>query len=106
MLCRVAGLHFALGLEHVVETMRPQPLEPLGDLPPAAGGSATVRGQTVPVLILGRWFAKTESQPQRLVMARTGEVRVGLAVDAVIGVRSFDAGDFDRPACDVCGAAR
>lgn len=96
LIYRVGTTHCALPLEHVAETMRPLPLDELSGLPQAAGGTATVRGAKVPVIIVNRWFTRGETQPERLIIARAGERHLGLAVDEVTGVRDLDGDVVDR----------
>ena len=49
----------ALPLEHVVETMRPLPVEPLGDAPRFILGLSIVRGEPIPVVDVGAANATT-----------------------------------------------
>jgi purine-binding chemotaxis protein CheW len=96
LLCRVGTVHCALPLEHVIETMRPVPLETLPGLPYFVGGIGIVRGVPLAVVIVNRLFAKAEGRPERLVIARVGERRVGFAVDTVIGVLALDGSMLQR----------
>jgi purine-binding chemotaxis protein CheW len=80
----------ALPIEHVVETMRPQPCEPLANTPPFLLGLSIIRGAAVPVvdvaMLLG---AAHPAEAARLVTLRAGDRRVAIAVEAVMGVRSL-----------------
>ena len=87
LLCRAAGVLCALPIEHVIETMRPPALETLPDAPHFIAGIAIVRGAPLPVIDVARLFGKESERPERLVVARVGQRRVGLAVDAVLGAR-------------------
>jgi purine-binding chemotaxis protein CheW len=84
----------AVPLEHVVETMRPLPIEGLSSMPRFVLGLSTIRGVAVPVvdlraLIMAR--ASTERPSMgRFVSLKLGERRAALAVDTVIGVRELD----------------
>jgi purine-binding chemotaxis protein CheW len=89
LLCRAGAVLCALPIEYVIEIMRPLPLDVLSGLPHFVGGMAVVRGAPLPVLVLSRLFEKEERRPERLVIVRAGERRVGLAVDAVIGIRAL-----------------
>jgi purine-binding chemotaxis protein CheW len=89
LLFRVALHRCALPLEHVVETMRPLPLEAWPGASPAAGGFAVVRGERMPILSLSDWFAPGVSKPERFIIVRTAERTVGIAVDEVMGVREL-----------------
>jgi purine-binding chemotaxis protein CheW len=90
----VGSLACAVPLEHVVETMRPLPIEGLSSMPPFVLGLSTIRGAAMPVvdlhaLIVGR--ASTERPSiRRFVSLKLGERRAALAVDTVIGVRELD----------------
>ena len=96
LLCRAGTMLCALPIQHVIETMRPLPLEVLPGLPDFIGGMAIVRGAPLPVLMVNRLFAKEEGRPERLVIIRIGERRVGLAVDTVIGVRALDGSKLNQ----------
>lgn len=86
---RVGALGCAIPIEHVIETMRPLPIEPLGDATEPVRGVAIVRGAPVPVVDLAALLGQP-GRPSRLVIVRAGERRVGLLVDAVEAVRELD----------------
>ena len=93
-----AGEHLcALPLEHVVETMRPQPVRPVQGAPSFVTGLATIRGASVPVVdasaVVG---ARGRSVPGRFVAVRTGERLAALAVSEVVGVRRIDPATFEK----------
>ena len=90
LLCRAGGLLCALPLEHIIETMRPMPLDVLPGTPHFVAGMAIVRGEPLPVLLLSRLFGKEEKRAERLVIARAGTRRVALAVESVVGVRALE----------------
>jgi purine-binding chemotaxis protein CheW len=102
---RVPGLLCALPIEHVVETLRPLPVETIAGMPPFVLGLSIIRGTATPVvdaatLLDGRRAWKVG----RLVLVRVDVVREGplrgpvdsrrvaLAVEAVLGVRELAAG--------------
>jgi purine-binding chemotaxis protein CheW len=93
------GRQCALPIEHVVETMRPLPLEPVGvhgaSAAPHVMGVSIIRGEPLPVLDLGALLSADAPQAratsQRYVTIRVGARRVALAVTAVHGVREVDA---------------
>ncbi|MBI4264650.1 MAG: chemotaxis protein CheW [Acidobacteria bacterium] len=100
LLVRACGQLCALPLEHVEETMRPQPVRALGEAPSFVCGVAVIRGAPVPVvdvasvLAHGRAGTKTSAAPDgeaeattRFVTVRTGGRHVALAVDEVVDVR-------------------
>jgi purine-binding chemotaxis protein CheW len=92
LLCQVGSLVCGLAVEHVSETMRPLPLEPLDGMPPFVAGLAIIRGAAVPVVDLARLLGHDSSARRtRFVVVKVDERRVALAVERVIGVRVLDA---------------
>jgi purine-binding chemotaxis protein CheW len=85
------GASCAIPAVHVLETMRPLPIEPIADAPPFVLGLSVVRGAPVPVVDLG---ALVTGHPaltmSRFVSVKLGERRVALAVTAVLGLRDLD----------------
>lgn len=85
--------HCALPLEHVIETMRPLPIQPMARAPAHVLGLSIIRGRPVPVVDLGALLAAgldgAASAHARFVTVRAGARQVALAVQAVIGVRTF-----------------
>jgi purine-binding chemotaxis protein CheW len=91
LLCQVGALICALPLEHISETMRPLPLEPLHGMPPFVAGLSIIRGAPVPVVDLALLLGNDSSARRtRLVVVKVSERRVALSVEQVIGVRSLD----------------
>jgi purine-binding chemotaxis protein CheW len=91
LLCRV-GVHLcALPLEHVVETMRPLPVEIVGSAPEFVSGLCIIRGVPLPVVDTGSLLGTGESRPTRFVTVKAGKRLVVLAVDAVLGLRAIPA---------------
>ena len=81
----------ALPVEHVIETLRPLPAEPLSGAPTFVRGVAVIRGEVVPVVDLGALLGSAESaDPSRFVTLRIGNRRVALAVERVLGVRHLE----------------
>lgn len=81
----------ALPLAHVVETMRPLPVEALSGTAPFVDGVSIIRGMPVPVIDLARLLGNASAEARtRLVLVKVGERRVALAVVRVIGVRSLE----------------
>ena len=95
LLCRAGRRLCALPLAHVVETMRPLPIEKIAGSPQPVLGLSVVRGSPIPVVDVGALFGESETHPQRFVTVRTGERLVGLAVEEVVGVRSIDPDMLD-----------
>lgn len=86
LLFRVRTRLCALPLAHVVETMRPLPIEPLSGAPVAVKGLALIRGSPLPVVALAALLDGGEEHSNRFVTVKTGEYQIALAVDAVLGV--------------------
>jgi purine-binding chemotaxis protein CheW len=84
----------ALPLEHVIETMRPLPIEPVADAPAHVLGLSIIRGRPVPVVDLGGLLASSGPRavaqaPARFVTVRAGTRQVALAVQSVVGVKNL-----------------
>lgn len=87
LLVRSGGRYCGLPLDHVIETCRPQPVQPLGDAPAYVLGLARVRGQIIPVVDLAAILGdKAGHSPTRFVSLRISDRRIALAVDEVKGL--------------------
>jgi purine-binding chemotaxis protein CheW len=88
---------FAIPIAHVVETMRPLPIERMAGVPAFLLGVSVIRGAPVPVVdleaVVGGGLTDAIS---RFVSLKLGERRVAVAVGAVIGVRELDAASVDK----------
>ena len=80
----------AVPLEHVVETMRPLPLESVAGMPAFVRGVSIIRGIPTPVVDLGAVLGSPSNAFERIVTLRLGDRQVALAVNAVLGVRDLD----------------
>lgn len=78
-------------LAHILEVMRPLPLETLADAPAFLRGLSVIRGAPVPVIDLGQLLGQAKTPSARLVTVRVGGRILGLAVAEVLGVRRADA---------------
>ena len=79
-----------LPVDHVVETFRPLPTEPLGQAPAFVRGMAQVRGEPVPVVDLAQLLGDgSVGEVTRYVSLRVGERKVALAVGAVLSLREI-----------------
>jgi purine-binding chemotaxis protein CheW len=84
----VGGRLSGLPLDHVVEVMRPLPLERVADTRDFVRGMSIVRGEAVTVVDARRLLDGGASPSGgRLVTLRVGKRRVALHVDDVLGVR-------------------
>jgi purine-binding chemotaxis protein CheW len=77
-------------LEHVVETMRPLPLESIAGMPAFVRGVSIIRGVPTPVVDLGAVLGAPSNAFERIVTLRLDARQVALAVTAVLGVRDLD----------------
>lgn len=91
LICRVQTRLCALALQHVIETLRPLPVEPLAGAPRFVRGLTMLRGMPTPVLDAARLLGDHDAQAQRYVVLTTGEHRIALAVGNVLGVRAVPA---------------
>jgi len=94
LVTRVPGRLCAFDLAHVVETMRPLPVEPLAGAPSFVLGLSLIRGVPTPVIDLAVWMGLPASPPTRFVSVAAGGRRVAIAVTAVTGVRYLDASEL------------
>jgi purine-binding chemotaxis protein CheW len=90
LVVRVQTRVCAVPLTHVVETMRPPPVEALAGMPAFVRGVSIIRGVPTPVVDLGAVLGALGGIAQRLVTLRLGDRQVALSVDAVLGVRDLD----------------
>jgi purine-binding chemotaxis protein CheW len=89
VVCRVGSRLCALPLDHVTETMRPLPCEPFAGAPEFVRGVSMIRGTAVPVVDAGLLLGTEPGSATRLVSISVDGRTIGLAVDAVIGVREI-----------------
>lgn len=82
----------ALPVQHVLELMRPRPVQLLPGLPPFVRGTCLIRGHVVPVVDLRELLGDShEHEPQRLLLLRAGAQRfLGACVDEVIGLQRLE----------------
>lgn len=100
---RLAGLVLTAGaracaipIDHVVETMRPMPVEPMAGAPPFVLGVSVVRGALLPVVALSALLGVPDATPPtRFVTLRVAARAVVLAVDAVDRVVTLDRAKFE-----------
>lgn len=92
LVCRVDRRLCALPLRHVIETMRPLPVETVADSPPFVLGLAMIRGAPVPVVDAARLLGEADSPAGRWIALTVGSRQVALAVASVLGVRPLPVG--------------
>ena len=96
LVCRVATRSCAIPLGAVIETMRPQPIEPIAGAPAFILGLAIIRGEPVPVVDVARLLGAEAGRVTRFVTLRTAPRPIALAVDAVHGVHAFAPEQLSR----------
>jgi purine-binding chemotaxis protein CheW len=94
LLCRAGALLCAVPIEHVIETMRVLPVEPVAGAPPHVLGLSLIRGAPVPVIDTGLLVGERATRAERLVTVRTGDRTIALAADAVLGIASLSSGEL------------
>ncbi len=86
LLCKLRRVVVACPLEAVVETMRPLPVEPIGDAPAFVRGVSLIRGQPTPVVDLSVLLGLGDgTDARRFVTLRSGERVFAAAFDEVLG---------------------
>ena len=82
----VAGEHYALPVEQILEVAELGDLTPVPGSPPQIVGVHNLRGQVVPVIALATQLGLAAKEQTRIVVVEIGERRAGLMVDAVLDV--------------------
>ncbi len=90
LVVRVHTRACALPLAHVIETMRPLPVEPLASMPSFVQGVCVIRGTPTPVVDLGALLGAPGGGVRRFVTVRLGDRQVALAVGMVLGIHHLD----------------
>jgi purine-binding chemotaxis protein CheW len=87
-----------LPLDHVLETMRPLPVEPLAGMPAFVTGLSLIRGIATPVIDLQTLLrgARDASSPGRLVVISASARKSALAVEDVVGIRTLSSGSLEK----------
>lgn len=95
LIVRTGTRRCALRASHVIEIMRPLPMEPFANSPGFVLGLAVIRGVPVPVVdlagLLGGGKSGGASGITRFVSLRVDKRCVALAVEEVIDLRTLDA---------------
>ena len=91
LLCGANGHLCALPLDHVVEIMRPPPIDALDGMPHFVLGLSVIRGSPIPVVDLGSLIDQKAAGARRLVTITAGGRTIALAVESVLGVRTLTA---------------
>lgn len=96
MLCQVGKQLHAIPIDCVIEIMRVLPIEPIAGAPPYISGVCIIRGEPLPVVDAGLLIGQQASAFGRLLTMKIGERTVALRVDAILGIRTLEAGIFDE----------
>jgi purine-binding chemotaxis protein CheW len=89
LLCRIGSRLYAIALAHVVEVMRPLPIEIMAGAFTFVRGLSVIRGVPTPVVDLAILSDGNPSQPDRFISIRTGSRQIALMADSVFGIRSI-----------------
>ena len=83
----------AFPLQHVAETMRPLPIEPIAGTPGFVRGVSVIRGTPTPVVDLKALLENSDNSPSygRFVTLKYDTRRVVIGVDSVVGLRNLDS---------------
>ena len=90
LIVRLKGCVCAVPLTHVIETMRPLPVEAISGVPSFVLGLSIIRGIPTPVVDLGAILGTPGESVERFVTVRVGDKQMALSVNAVLGVRDLD----------------
>ena len=96
---RMGGEEFALEINRVVEVLPRQGVLPIPNLPEFFAGIIDLRGLVVPVLDLRKRF-RLDPEPgsmERVIIIRKKKERIGVLVDEVMEVLSFDSSTLSAP---------
>jgi len=96
LIAHIGTLACAIPVEHVVETMRPLPIEPLGHAADYVRGVSVIRGVATIVIDGATLFGckPSASARSRFVVVRVGARTAALLVDEVSEVRSVAEADL------------
>ncbi|WP_047858238.1 chemotaxis protein CheW [Archangium gephyra] len=97
---RVGELRLAVPSENVLEVIRTGLLTPLPRTPSFLLGVTGHRGEVLPVMDLLRFLGKGEARVggrTRLFIGTSGNYRVGVVADAVLGLRRIPVADILPP---------
>jgi purine-binding chemotaxis protein CheW len=91
LICRVQNRLCALPIEHVGETLRPLPVEPVTGAPAYVLGLSVIRGVPLAVVDAARLLGPHVGRAERFITVMAGSRKLALAVDGVVGVRALAA---------------
>ena len=89
---------FGIEIAKVVEILKAQKTYTLPELPEFLSGVITVRGEVIPLLDLRRRFGiRSAVKKERVMIVRYDDEKIGLVVDEVKEITSFDTGEITHP---------
>lgn len=92
LIVRTGARRCALRATHVIEIMRPLPMEPFAKAPGFVLGLSVIRGVPVPVVDLaGLLGGGSQGRISRFVSLRVGKRCVALAVEEVLDLHTLEA---------------
>lgn len=91
LIATVGAVGCAIPIAQVIETMRPLPIEPVGERLDFVRGIAIVRGAPTPVIDTARLLGIAAPEPRRFVTVRAGPRTLAFTFDAVLDVRPLGA---------------
>lgn len=96
---RAGSLLCALGLDQIIETMRPLAVQPLAGTPAFVQGLCVMRGVPTPVVHVARLVGGGDAPVSRFVAVKTGRTPMAFATGPVLGIRHVTPDDStDAPA--------
>lgn len=96
LLCRAGRNLCAIPLAHVIEIMRPLPIEAVAGAPRYVLGLCIIRGAAVPVIDTGLLIGAQATRSERLVTIRTGDRTTALAAESVLGIAAIRPETFNE----------
>jgi purine-binding chemotaxis protein CheW len=96
LVCRLGVEEYAVELRLLHGVYPATGLTPVPCTPPFVAGLVNLRGEILTVLDLAAAMGLTGSEKREVLLAETQQVRVGLLVDEVLGVRRIALDSLDR----------
>jgi purine-binding chemotaxis protein CheW len=92
----LAHEHYGIESSYVKEVYPLKEVTPVPCTPPFVLGIINLRGQILSVIDFKKFFNLPDQKVERhkVIVAHTGEMELGILVDAVLGVRTFPAGQI------------
>lgn len=101
--------HYAVAMAHVREVHQLRNLTPLPCTPAFVAGIVNLRGQILPVVDLKKFFGLPErglTEFGKVIVARAGEVELGLLADDILGMRSVPVREIGPAPAALSGRRR